>query len=213
VDRRKFLFAGSALAISETISGCIPTPIVPPPTTVSVNMLQLFQAVRTQNCPEWCWAACIAMIFNFHGHSVKQEEIVAANFGGLICAPAGAGPGGAASTITRALTGTFSDDAGKLFTSQVIAAYDPSNGINNLSNSQIISELSNNQPMIYCNTMHAMVLYSMSYTGSPQQPNVVEVDVIDPWPGFPRSHPLSPPEMVPLQLGGEMTYLAAIRVI
>jgi hypothetical protein len=96
-------------------------------------MLQLAQAIRTQDCAEWCWAACISMIFNFYGHPVLQEEIVVGNFGSLICAPAGAGPGGASSTVTRALTGTFKDDAGRLFTSQVIAAYDAANGINNLT--------------------------------------------------------------------------------
>ena len=41
-----------------------------------------------QQCPQWCWAACIQMIFAKHNHVVDQREIVARLFGSLRCSPA-----------------------------------------------------------------------------------------------------------------------------
>ncbi|MBB5337831.1 papain-like cysteine protease family protein [Tunturiibacter gelidoferens] len=207
LNRRKFIFTGSALAISETMIGCSGLNSAGSTiTTASVNILQLAQAITTQQCPEWCWAASISMIFAFYGHPVSQSEIVTGTYGGLFCTSANT------TTIERDLTGSFIDDYGRHFTSQITAAYDYYNGVNDLTNAEIISELSNNHPMLYCNTHHAEVIYSASYLGSQDQPNIQEVDVIDPWPPNQRSHPLSISEMVPASLGGEMTFAASVRI-
>lgn len=37
----------------------------------------------------WCWAACIQMVLNYHGLVVTQEQIVARCFGQLVDAPGG----------------------------------------------------------------------------------------------------------------------------
>jgi hypothetical protein len=207
VNRRKFILSGSSLAFSGTLIGCGGlVPANPTVTTASVNMLQLAQAITTQQCAEWCWAASISMIFSFYGHPVSQLEIVAGTYEGLICTAANT------TTIERDLTGSFIDDNGRSFTSQITAAYDYYNGINSLTNAEIISELSNDHPLLYCNTDHAEVIYSASYFGSQNQPNIQEVNVIDPWPLNQRSHPLSISEIVPANLGGEMTFVASVRI-
>ena len=41
-----------------------------------------------QRCPEWCWAACVEVIFAFNDHKVSQQRIVEKVFGRQACAPA-----------------------------------------------------------------------------------------------------------------------------
>ena len=62
-----------------------------------------------QQCPYWCWAACIQAVFALHGHAVAQEAIVARLFGDLICAPADAW------AILAAIEGDWTDSQGRRF--------------------------------------------------------------------------------------------------
>ena len=41
-----------------------------------------------QRMQNWCWAACIQMVLNWHGLYVKQEEIVQRIYGGMVDRPA-----------------------------------------------------------------------------------------------------------------------------
>ena len=41
-----------------------------------------------QRMQNWCWAACIQMVLNWHGLYVKQEDIVRRVFGGTVDRPA-----------------------------------------------------------------------------------------------------------------------------
>lgn len=205
MERRTFLRSALGLSSAAMVRGCLFTELTPQ--LAAVNMLQLAQSVEIQQCPEWCWAACISMIFEFYGHPLTQAEIVAQTFGAVICKAAQT-----TTTIGRDLSRKWVDDLGKPFTSQVISAYDPANGLNTLSNAQIVNELSADHPLLYCNTQHAEVLYSVSYQGTSFSPNILEADVIDPWPASPRSHPLLPAELIPNVLGGAMNFLAAVRV-
>ena len=160
----------------------------------------------TQECPMWCWAASISAIFDFYGHPVPQEAIVQRVFGAVACV--GSGP---TINIGRALSVDWVDANGNRFSSRVVGAYDPGNGINTLNNVQILNEIGTNRPMLYCNTHHAMVIHGLRYIAGPM-PNIREVAVTDPWPASPAYHPLSGPEMVPSLMGGQMTFLAAVRV-
>jgi hypothetical protein len=180
-----------------------------PPTllTAQVDLMQLSQAVSTQQCEEWCWAASISMIFAFYGHPLGQSAIVAATYGAVACLPAGS-----STTIGRDLSRPWIDDRGRAFSSQVVAAYDYFNRYNSLSNQMIVSALKGNNPLLYCNQSHAMVVYSVSYYDTPSGPNVQRVQVIDPWPFSPRSHDLSAAEMSVADLGGQMTFLAQVQV-
>jgi hypothetical protein len=58
-----------------------------------------------------------------------------------------------------------------------------------------------------------MVIYAVDYIPTSGEPNIIAVHVVDPWPFNPTTHPLSAPEMVPANLGGQMTFLAAVRVM
>src|SRR5262249_41710263 len=150
---------------------------------------QLAQSIQTQQCPEWCWAASISMIFAFYGHPLSQASIVQQTYGSVTCLPAFSNY-----IIGSDLSRSYIDANGRRFSSQVIAGFDPQNGYYTLNNAQILSELAANHPLIYCNTHHAEVLYSISYTGDPSLPTVQSASVIDPWPLSPRSHALNPSE-------------------
>jgi hypothetical protein len=205
-SRRAFLTSGAAALLGTQI-GCTGSSLGPTPQTAQVNMVQLAQAVTRQQCEQWCWAASISMMFNFYRHPLSQVEIVAATYGGVVCLPSGS-----TTTIGRDLSRTWIDDRGVRFTSQVVAAYDYFNGLNSLSNQSIISALNANNPLLYCNTHHAMVVYSVNYTNTPSGPNVSDVGVIDPWPLSPVTHSLTPAEMIAAHLGGEMTFLAQVQI-
>lgn len=166
-------------------------------------------ALITQQCAEWCWAASIAMIFASHGHDVDQKVFVQALYGNpLTCAPAGY-----AINIARALSSSWVDANGQSFQSTVTAAYDANFGVA-INNSVIVDELSNNRPLLYCNTHHAMVVVQADYIPSSTPygvPSIFSVGVLDPWPyyGF---HLLSQPEIYPLNVpGGQMTFLASVQ--
>lgn len=217
VTRREMIKTGVLSLMTVGLSSCGDDPIAPSKTnttitqtgsqTVEVSMTQLAQAIQTQQCEQWCWAACISMLFNFYGHPLSQAEIVAATYGSVVCLPAGT-----STTIGVDLSRTYIDQRGVAFRSRVVAAYDFMNGINAISNTMIIDALNNSNPLLYCNTHHAMVVYSVTYTPTALGPNVQSVRVIDPWPFSPRSHELSLTEMVARHLGGEMTFLAEVQV-
>jgi hypothetical protein len=209
VDRRTFITSLATMALA-TGAGAQQCSVVPPGVTLcraEVNIPQLVAAINVQQCPEWCWAASIAMIFGFCGHPIDQREIVRQMYGAVVCFPAGS-----SRTIAQALSRTWTDANGNKFTSRVVAAYDPANGINAINNAIIVNELQTDHPLLYCNTSHAMVNFVVDYIPTPMGPNVQAVGVVDPWPSSPRTHPLSKPEMVPIHLGGQMTFLATIRI-
>ncbi|HUK24019.1 MAG TPA: papain-like cysteine protease family protein [Terriglobales bacterium] len=210
MDRRRFLCsAGAALALAPALraQNC---QIVPPGVALcvaEVNIPQLIASIHQQECPEWCWAASISMIFGFYGHSTDQKEIVQQKYGSVVCLPSGP-----TINIAQALSRCWKDDNGVSFKSRIVAAYDPANGVNAINNAIFVSELLSNHPLLYCNTHHAMVIYSTAYIPTQPLPNVRAVKVVDPWPPSPRTHELSTPEMVPAHLNGQMTFLASVRV-
>jgi hypothetical protein len=212
MNRRIFLY-GSAAGLVVSQVGCINPVPNPNPNqnqnakTASVNIPELLQIVTQQQCESWCWAACISMIFDFYGHPLTQAEIVAATYGAVVCLPAGS-----STTIGRDLSRAYVDDKGVPFVSQVTAAYDFFNGINTFDNALVVSQLSSNNPLLYCNTHHAMVVYAVDYIPTLGEPTVVAVHVVDHWPFSPSTHLLTGPETVPENLGGEMTFLAAVRL-
>jgi hypothetical protein len=212
MNRRRFLTKSvAALAMAQAACSNESNPCTTCPSTAqtaTVNIMQLAQSVSTQQCEQWCWAASISMIFGFYGHPLSQASIVLATYGNVVCLPAGS-----STTIGVDLSRRWVDARGVPFTSQVVAAYDYFNGLNTFAgNASIVAALKANDPMLYCNRSHAMVLYSVTYVDGPLGPDIQRADVIDPWPFSPRSHPLSAPELFRADLGGEMTFLAQVQV-
>jgi len=204
MNRRTFVSAASALALTRGLRGqCQATP-AGPLCTATVDIPNHLSAIHTQDCPEWCWAASISMIFGFYNHEVEQEDIVRQVYGTLQCFPAGT------RTIPQALSRAWTDADGQKFRSRVVAAYDPLNGVSAINNAIIVNELQNDRPLLYCNTHHAMVVGGVVFYPTPN-PTITTVGVIDPWPSNPRLHNLSQAEMYPIP-AGQMTFVATIRV-
>jgi hypothetical protein len=203
VDRRLFVLGAGAAAVSsrlyaaQTNIGAMQRAFVERPIVVR------------QECPLWCWAASASMIFAAHGHPVDQMKIVARVFGALECRGAGD-----ALTIVQILNSPWIDDSGQQFQPRITAAYDPMNGVNDITNTFIINELINNRPVLYCNTHHAMVIVDFDYVMGPAGPTPQSVGVLDPFPTSQAYHPLTLPELFGITMapGGQMTFLAAVEV-
>lgn len=207
MDRRSFLLGsfGSAVVSSAQAAQMglgAPTAMGAPKRVWVQN-----PSIIRQDCPEWCWAAAISMIFAAHGHLVPQEMIVERVFGGLVCAPAGNGL-----TMAQALSTNWVNVQGNAFQSHVVAAYDQMAGVNAITNNFIVDELAKDRPLLYANTHHAMVLTAVDYFETPMGPNVVAAGVLDPWPASPAFHPLAPAELFPTFSGGQMMFLAAVHI-
>lgn len=161
-----------------------------------------------QQCPLWCWAASITMIFANLGHIIDQKQVVERVFGGLVCEPAETGR-----TMAYALSDTWTDVLGLPFRSRVVAAYDQMAGVNRINNAFIVDELRANRALLYANRNHAMVMTAAEFTDTPTGPNVYRVGVLDPYPTNKSFRSLTPLEMVPAYFGGHMTFLAAVHLV
>jgi Papain-like cysteine protease AvrRpt2 len=170
-----------------------------------VNFTRFAQtSYRTQWQSEWCWAACISMIFSYYGHPVRQDRIVATVYGAAYNRPAGAGW-----VIARELNRDWVDDNGRRFHSRLTGVFDADARVFALNNLGMINALDNNQPLVVASGTHAMVLTAMQYYPGP---TVVSVGVFDPWPTSGVARGLSPQEMTPLYNGGLLRFVAAISV-
>ncbi|RXZ33829.1 hypothetical protein D9O50_12115 [Oxalobacteraceae bacterium CAVE-383] len=207
ISRRSFMLGAAAMSLGGAASANNTENGPPGPNFVRRKARVSHPAIIKQNCPYFCWAASISMIFDRLGHPLRQESIVASTFDSVICR-------GAPNTLTIAanLSRGWVDDNGVPFTSVVNTAYDPSNGINNLSNDTIIQRLSNDQPLLYATAHHAMVLVGVDYLDGAYGPSMQGGIVLDPSPYSPDWHYLTPSQFSPLHLGGEMVFLATVDV-
>jgi hypothetical protein len=128
-----------------------------------------------QRMQNWCWAACIQMVLNYHGLYIKQEDIVAKVFGGAVDAPAGP------QMIMAALQGWAPDTRGRM--SQIEA------DSRNLDPASVIQDLEYRWPLIVglsgaaAQTGHAYVLTAAYYRLSQDgQPIIYRVVLRDPYP-------------------------------
>jgi hypothetical protein len=124
-----------------------------------------------QEASQWCWAACIQMIFAYHGHPVKQQRIVAETWGKIVNMPADP------YQITEALNREWTDDNGEGFYSSA-NSYAVDVGV-------VAVSLKNDMPLIIGTHHHAMLLTAMHYTQDDSNKTffVHEMRVRDPWPG------------------------------
>lgn len=172
-----------------------------------VDFAQFAQdAYRPQYQPEWCWAACISMIFSFYGHPVSQPRIVSEVYGLPVNMPAPYG-----GVIANQLNRTWTDDNGDRFRAHLTGVYDADADIDTLQNPILIAELDDDHPVVIGAGGHAMVLTSMQYARTPYGPNIVRCGVFDPWPGR-GARGLTPPEMVPVERGGALRFAATVRI-
>ena len=127
---------------------------------------------------QWCWAACISMVFNYYGHPVGQERLVTEAYGSIVNMPAEPW------TILSILNREWVDDNGDIFT--CISSPGSTNIV------RAANDLAANMPLIIGTLGHAVVLtrleYMAPYVQTPWGPqlgfiNITSATVRDPWPG------------------------------
>jgi hypothetical protein len=155
-----------------------------------------------QQCPYWCWAACIESIFAIDGFRVPQQQIVARVYGGVVCAAAD-GP-----TIARAVSGQWQDDAGRAFNASCDVVIDQQYGVwRNDAPLLAAKELEAGRPLILGALGHAVLLTAMTFGrdayGNTQ---VGEMVIRDPWPTNPNRRTLS------MQEAQQISFLATVQV-
>ena len=139
--------------------------------STGIEVSQFNAVYDTQYMNEWCWAACISMVFAYYGHPVSQARIVADAWGGVVNMP------GSPGQILSALNRVWRDDRnfrfkvdGDLFSA------------NSMTASQ---DLSNNMPLIICSLGHAMVFTRLDYIREPNGNGAPQSAYVrDPWPGM-----------------------------
>jgi hypothetical protein len=127
-------------------------------------------SVGGQHQTQWCWAACIEIIFRYYGFLVPQEQIVEEAWGALVNFP------GQPGQILAELNRSWIDANGRQFSSSGDAF-----SANAVTAAQ---DLSQDMPLIIGTLGHAMVLTSLQYTRDQFGNGSVTAAIVrDPWPG------------------------------
>ena len=129
-----------------------------------------------QRQANWCWAASVQMVLNYHGLYITQEDIVERIFGSQIDKP------GSADNILTALSGWAPDTRGRFSTIHAVPYV--------LSGSEIVQDLAYKWPLIVGlkgePIGHAYVLTAVFYgVDWFNNPIFTKVVLRDPWPGSP----------------------------
>jgi len=107
----------------------------------------------------WCWAASIQMVLNYHGLYVTQEQVVTRLFGHTIDTP------GRTSDVLAALSGWAPDTRGRL--SRIHAQ----GYVLSIPPEVIVNDLARNRPLLLAlkddSAAHMMVLISAEYHVGP----------------------------------------------
>jgi hypothetical protein len=137
-----------------------------------------------QRQSNWCWAACIQMVLNYHGLYITQEQIVQRVFGMQVNSP------GQPQQILAALSGWAPDYRGR-YSSIYASPYI-------MQGSEIVRDLAYRWPLIVGlknpqgGIGHAFVLTGVYYqTDAYNQPVFYKVELRDPWPGNPSRQELT----------------------
>jgi ABC-type bacteriocin/lantibiotic exporter with double-glycine peptidase domain len=136
--------------------------------------------IDVQEKSQWCWAACLSMIFRFYGHPVSQARIVREAWGRTVNLPAEPWQ------VVEALNRTWVDDNGEEF--------EVSGDVENTTAITATEDLRANHPLIIGTCGHAVVLTAVTYVQDKSGNGEVTAAIVrDPWPGRGRRH-LTPKE-------------------
>ena len=137
-----------------------------------------------QKQENWCWAACIQTVLNYHGLGVTQEQVVERSVGDLVDVPGGP------REMMRSLNGVI---------------YSPDNGYTRVSSTfggtsakEIRNYLANDNPLIVGLSVpgrrvgHAYILSAIYYKQDSRGEVIPEKVVLrDPWPYSPSRQEMS----------------------
>lgn len=200
MNRRDFIVSSVAVGVSWVFPAIVHArlrcgPFIPPgmqECEAGIDSSIAHVTARIQRSSQWCWAACIEMVFRYYGHVVPQERIVEETWGEIVNLP------GQPSQILADLNRQWTDEDGEDFEVEgdVFSA-------NPMTAAQ---DLKRDMPLIIGTMGHAMVLTSLRYlTDNFGRGEVLAATVRDPWPGRGRRI-LSPQEWY------STNFLARIRV-
>lgn len=171
--------------------------------TSEVEFSKFAESFAAQEQSQWCWAAVISMIFDYHGHPVAQGRIVETLYGRRINLPSGNGY-----NMASRLNSDWVDDNGKRFSARLTAAYDSMAGVHRMTNAMIVRELDQGRPFVIGTNGHAVVATQVTYVRGPwPQPVITSIGVFDPWPGR-GSRSLTQAEILPVERGGVLQFAA-----
>ena len=134
MNRRGFLVSSGAAAVAaflpnQSFANQMCGPFVPPgvqqcESGIDSSLAHVTAAaVGGQHLSQWCWAACIEMVFRYYGHSVPQERIVTETWGGIVNLPGQ--PGQILANLNRGWTDQAGDDfsvSGDVYSANPITA-------------------------------------------------------------------------------------------
>lgn len=161
-------WAGGSVALAE--QSCVPLAPYLARCTAGIPS-DMIHASALQESSEWCWAACIEMIFTYYKHRVPQARIVQETWGAIVNMP------GMPKQIIADLNRPWTDVRGKQFS--------VSGDMMTANAANAVLDLKDNRPLILGALGHAVVLTALTSdvntaTGAWQ---VVAATVRDPWPG------------------------------
>jgi hypothetical protein len=171
------------------------TPMGPQPVevcTAGISSITFKQAFQQQN--EWCWAACISMVFAYYHHAVDQQRIVKETWGTAENMP------GMPRDILRDLNKRWADDAGRAFQCR--------GDVFSVNVDTAVEDLIDDHPLIIGAMGHATVLTAIisEVDTATSQYEIQQVIVRDPWPESGGRRPLTPREWA------SINFAARIRV-
>lgn len=152
-----------------------------------------------QRQTNWCWAASVQMVLNYHGLFVSQEQIVQRIYGAQVDQPA------QPAQILEALSGWAPDARGR-YSAIYASPY-------TFSGSQIVQDLAYRWPIIVGlrnanGGGHALVLTAVYYSVDQwNNPIFQSVVLRDPWPGSPSRQ-----EMTWVDFQQRLTFMARVYV-
>lgn len=143
-----------------------------------------------QERQNWCWAACISLVFRRYGRIVPQSAIVERVFGSEIDKPL------AGHLIAKATASPWKDGFGNWFQPIVNVLIDNNFNLKNAGAGAIaINNMMASRPMIVGTLGHATVVtaidFAVNFAG---QHSITGVKVRDPWPYNPSPRYLSASE-------------------
>lgn len=150
------------------------------------------------------------MVCRWYGINLSQKSIVERVYGGIVNMPADD------RVLTEALNSTWTSDDGQRFDIRA-RVFSPQLGQGDVNNATVVDDLIGEHPLINGSRGHATLVARVDYQPTPWNvPRIFRVHVIDPWPGAAPppyyARFLTHDEMVPVQFGGSLRYLASIRV-
>ncbi len=179
LDRRSYLkalgaAAGACLAPHD-LRGALSCGQPMPPygvraCTAGIPAERLNTVYATQQMSEWCWAACLEMVFAYYGHPVSQQQIVVQTWGAVANVP------GQPYQIVQDLNRPWVDANGRRFR--------VSGDVFSANAATAAQDLAGEMPLIIGSLGHAMVLTAISYNVAPNSQGAPTGALVrDPWPG------------------------------